>query len=101
MDQPLDVIDGLTSTPKDLTGLFAGVVTTFTPAKAKHPSSVLITKAQSEMPAYDPDWHYVSSATNAFGDPEITIWTSEKLGGKAPMDPMMHSAIALRRCSTT
>ncbi|HVA29054.1 MAG TPA: hypothetical protein VNF68_12805 [Candidatus Baltobacteraceae bacterium] len=32
MDQPLDVIDGLTITPKDLATLLGGVITTFTPA---------------------------------------------------------------------
>ncbi len=81
LDQTIDV-DGVPISIRDLATLIAGLTLVYTPA-GPHPSSTLVTKPQSEMPAYDPDWHYVSY-TMLNGQPVLTIWTSARLGGKAP-----------------
>ena len=91
LDESLD-LDGTAITVRDVVTMFAGVMTAFTPAKAAHPSTVFVTKSQREMPAYDPDWHYAGSATNAFGQPELTIWRSARLGDRAPRDLMESTA---------
>ncbi len=90
LDQTIDV-DGAPISIRDLVTLIAGVALVYTSAGA-HPSSTLVTKAQSEMPTYDPDWHYVSY-TMLNGQPLITIWTSERLNGKAPRSLIESTAI--------
>ena len=85
-------LDGTSVTIRDFVTLMAGMTLAFTPA-GPHPSSDFITKPQSEMPAYDPDWHYVSSETKN-GQPVMTIWVSQRLNGKAPRD-LMESTVIL------
>jgi len=93
LDTALDV-DGMPFTVRDLIHLMSYAVLVYTPAGA-HPSSVLVTKAQSDMPAYDPDIHYVSYAMQN-GQAVLTIWQTERFaraGGSTSIQPMMSTAI--------
>lgn len=92
LDEQITDLNGTPLTLRDLSMLLTGLVMVYTPPKAPHPSSILVTKPQSEMPAYDPDWHYVSS-TMKDGYPVITIWVSDRLGGKAPFSLMETTAL--------
>lgn len=92
LDQQVTDLNGTSLTLRDLTKLLTGLVMVYTPRKVPHPSSILVTKPQNEMPAYDPDWHYASSAMKD-GYPVITIWVSDRLHGKAPFSLMETTAL--------
>lgn len=87
-------VDGMPFTVRDLIKLLSYAVLVYTPP-GSHPSANLVTKAQSEMPSYDPDVHYVSNATQN-GQVVLTVWQSDrfaKSGNQASIQPMLSAAV--------
>jgi hypothetical protein len=91
LDHTLDV-DGVPVSVRDFATLIATMLSVYVPLKGAHPTSVIVTKKQSEMPAFDPDFHYAGN-DGAPGSPQLTMWISDRLGGKAPRTTMESAAI--------
>jgi hypothetical protein len=91
LDQTFDV-DGVGIPLRALATLTALMMSVYVPMKGAHPTSVIVTKKQSEMPAFDPDYHY--AGTDGTPDkPHLTMWISDRLGGKAPRLALESAAI--------
>jgi hypothetical protein len=92
LDQTFDV-DGVRVPLRALATLTALMLSVYVPMKGAHPTSVIVTKKQSEMPTFDPDYHY--AGTDGTPDqPQLTMWISDRLGGKVRR-PVMESAAIL------
>ncbi len=91
LDQTLDV-DGVRVPLRSFAVLIATMLSLYVPMKGPHPTAVIVTKKQSEMPAFDPDFHYAGT-DGASDSPKLTMWISDRLGGKAPRDTMQSAAI--------
>jgi hypothetical protein len=91
LDRTLDV-DGVPVPMRDFATLIALMLSVYVPMKGAHPTSVIVTKKQSEMPSFDPDFHY--AGTDGSSDqPQLTMWISDRLGGKVPRPTMESAAI--------
>ena len=91
LDQTLDV-DGVRVPLRAFAVLIATMLSVYVPLKGAHPTSVILTKKQSEMPAFDPDFHYAGT-DGAPDSPKLTMWVSDRLGGKPPHEAMLSAAI--------
>jgi len=91
LDQTLDV-EGVPVPLRDFATLIALMLSVYVPMKGAHPTSVIVTKKQSEMPAFDPDFHYAGNDGSP-DQPKLTMWVSDRLGGKPPHDAMTSAAI--------
>ena len=60
LDHTLDV-DGVRVSLRAFATLIATMLSVYVPMKGAHPTSVIVTKKQSEMPAFDPDFHYAGT----------------------------------------
>ena len=91
LDQTLSV-NGVPVPLRDFGALIAGMLFVYLPRKDAPAKAVIVPKKQSEMPAFDPDFHYVGS-DGAPGQPQLTMWISDRLNGKAPRQLMESAAI--------
>lgn len=85
-------VDGVTIPLRDFAGLITKLLFVYVPAKCPHATAVIVTKDQSEMPAYDPDFHYAGT-DRAPDQPQLTMWVAKRLEGKAPRAVMESAAI--------
>jgi len=70
LDQTLSV-NGVPVPLRDFGTLIAGMLFVYLPRKDAPAKAVIVPKKQSEMPAFDPDFHYVGS-DGAPGQPQLT-----------------------------
>ena len=91
LDHTLDV-DGVRIPLRTFAVLIATMLSVYVPMKGAHPTSVIVTKKQSEMSAFNPDFHYAGT-DGAPDSPKLTMWISDRLGGKAPRETMESAAI--------
>jgi len=71
LDQTLDV-DGVRVPLRSFAILIASMLSLYVPMKGAHPTAVIVTKKQSEMPAFDPDFHYAGT-DGAPDSPKLTM----------------------------
>jgi hypothetical protein len=91
VDRTLDV-NGVPVPLRDFAELTARMLFVYIPSKSPHATAVIVPKKQSEMPSYDPDFHYAGT-DGAPDQPLLTMWISDRLNGKAPRDTMESAAI--------
>ncbi|MBV9097702.1 MAG: hypothetical protein JO079_06570 [Frankiaceae bacterium] len=85
-------VDGVPVPLRDFATLIAAMLFVYVPGKNAPAKGVIVTKKQSEMPAFDPDFHYAGS-DGAPGQPQLTMWISDRLNGRAPRAVMESAAI--------
>lgn len=73
-------IEGVTVTNADITQLLTALHTALKPNDSTIPVVVSL-KAPSEMPAYDPQWHYVGIQEQQGGVKAMVVWFNSGLKG--------------------
>ncbi|HEY0394415.1 MAG TPA: hypothetical protein VGD01_07950 [Candidatus Elarobacter sp.] len=91
LDHTVDV-NGVPVPLRDFSTLIVAMLFVYVPGKGAPAKGVIVTKKQSEMPVFDPDFHYAGS-DGAPGQPQLTMWISDQLHGKAPRAMMESAAI--------
>jgi hypothetical protein len=73
-------IEGVTITPADITQLLTALHTALKPNDSTIPIMVSL-KSSSEMPAYDPQWHYAGIQEQSNGVKAMNVWIDSTLKG--------------------
>jgi hypothetical protein len=81
-------IDGVTVTSADVMTLLTALHTALNPKDTTIPIVVSL-KPASDMPSYDPAWHYSGIAASQAGPKTLSVWFNRDLKG-----PALETAIA-------